>query len=123
MKQDITLNYTLGEGWLAPWLDGLREGKALASTCKECGNAHFPPLRACPTCRAPCDGWCALNGGASVVYRTTGADGDFAMVRFDGACGAAIANAQALPPDATRAILAPCRDAPPKLALIPEPET
>ncbi len=45
------------------------------------------------------------------------------MARFDGACGAAIANADALPPNTTNARLALCHDDPPKLVLIPEPQT
>ena len=123
MKHRVTLDYSLGEGWLAPFLDGLRQGKAMASLCPNCDAAHFPPLRVCPTCRAPCEGWRALGGGATVLHRTGGSDGDFAMARFDGASGAAIADAGALPPDATRALLAPCPDDPPGLALIPEPQT
>jgi uncharacterized OB-fold protein len=123
MKRRVELDYSLGEGWLAPWLDGLRTGKAVASTCPACGAAQFPPLRVCPACRVPSDGWRTLSGGATVLFRTTGADGDVAMARFDGAIGAAIARVDALPERATRAILAPCPDDLPILALIAEPET
>jgi len=123
MKQGISLDYTLGEGWLAPWLDGVREGKALASNCAVCSAAHFPPLRVCPACRVPCDGWRALSGGGLIVHRTTGTDGDFAMVRFDGARGAAIAPADELPEGTTRVALAPCDDDPPRLVLVPEAST
>lgn len=123
MKRRLALDYSLGEGWLAPWLEGLRQGKAVASTCSACGEVQFPPLRTCPACRVRSDGWCNLSGGATVLYRTAGADGDMALARFDGAIGAAIARAEALPEGASRAVLAPCPDDPPILALIAEPET
>ena len=123
MKKNVSLDYTLGEGWLSPWLDGLRKGKAMASSCSGCQDVYFPPLKVCPTCFAPCDGWRSLSGGAVIVHRTTGSDGDFAMARFDGAKGAAIANAEALPSGVTRAVLAPSPEDPPTLALIPEPLT
>ena len=122
MKRGVTLDYALGEGWLKPWLDGLREGKAVASTCPSCGEAQFPPLRTCPDCRIPSDGWRTLPGGATILFRTTGTDGDFAMARFDGARGAAIARAGALPEGATRAVLAACPDDPPLMSLGPEPQ-
>lgn len=123
MKRNVTLDYTLGEGWLTPWLDGVRAGTAVASTCSGCGTAQFPPLRSCPTCRTLSDGWRSLGGGATILYRTQGADGDFAMAQFDGAQGAAIARADALPEGATRAVLATCSDDAPFLSLHPEPRT
>jgi hypothetical protein len=123
MKRQVSLDYMLGEGWLAPWLDGLREGKAVASTCSTCGEAHFPPLRVCPKCRLRSDGWRTLKGGATLLFRTIGTDGDIAMVGFDGAVGAAIASAQALPEGIERVILTPCATDPPSLILIAEPET
>ena len=39
------------------------------------------------------------------------------LARFDGAVGAAIARADALPDGAARAVLAPCSDDPPILSL------
>ncbi|MEM8729186.1 MAG: hypothetical protein AAGF79_04635 [Pseudomonadota bacterium] len=123
MKRHVALDYTLGEGWLAPWIDGLRNGIAVASSCSACDGAFFPPLRTCPTCRVRCDGWRRLSGGATVLYRTHGTDGDFAMARFDGATGAAIARSDALPAGATRAVLAASVDDPPQLSLVSEPQT
>jgi uncharacterized OB-fold protein len=123
MKRTLSLDYALGDGWLAPWLDGLRKGRAIASTCSTCGLARFPPLRTCPDCRTSSDGWITLSGGATILFRTQGADGDFAMVRFDGASGAAIARAELLPSEAGRAVLARCADDPPFLSLDPEPRT
>jgi len=123
MKRRVTLDYTLGEGWLAPWLDGLRDGTAVASMCVACGEAHFPPLRVCPVCRQHSDGWRELEGGATVLFRTRGSDGDIAMVRLDGARGAAIARAEALPDGVTRCVLVASREDPPVISLKAEPET
>lgn len=120
MKRCLELNYTVEEGWLSTWLDGLRVGKAIASTCSTCDAVQFPPLRACPKCRTPSDGWRTLDGGATVLFRTNGTDGDFAMVQFDGASSAAIARSDALATEATRAMLAPSSVDPPQLSLSPE---
>tara|TARA_R110002094_G_scaffold2426_3_gene9997 strand:+ start:1740 stop:2111 length:372 start_codon:yes stop_codon:yes gene_type:complete len=123
MKRRVMLDYSLGEGWLARWLDGLRDGKAVASTCATCDETQFPPLRVCPTCRQRSDGWRTLGGGATVQFRTNGSDGDIAMVRFDGASNACIARAEALPQGATRCALATSPDDRPFLALKAESET
>ena len=123
MKRQLDLEYSLGSGWLSTWLDGLRRGRAVASTCSTCGDARFPPLSACPTCRSPSDGWRRLDGGASILFRTTGKDGDFALVQFDGATGGAIARAHAIPTGAQRCRLAASEDEPPTLSLIAEPKT
>ena len=126
MKRRVELSYSLGAGWLDHWLDGLRRGQAVASTCSGCDAAQFPPLRTCPECRQRSDGWRILAGGATIVFRTTGTDGDIAMARFDGASGAAIARAEGLPAEATRAVLAIGPDTqddgdPPILTLKAEP--
>lgn len=119
----MVLEYTLGEGWLSHWLDGLREGRAIGSSCSACDDVQFPPLRVCPNCRTLSDGWKELSGGATILFRTDGTDGAFALVRFDGARSSAIVGAGGLPPGATRATLAPCPEDPPVPTLIPEPET
>lgn len=122
MKRQLSLDYTLGEGWLAPWVDALRRGTALASLCGTCGAAQFPPLRTCPKCRRASDGWAELSGGAAVLFRTTGTDGDVAMVQFDGADCSAIVRCETLPPGATRARIMACPDGPPMLRIEPEKE-
>jgi len=123
MKRQVSLDYSLSAGWLAPWLEGLRVGKAVASLCSACNEAQFPPLRFCPTCRQHSDGWRKLDGHADVLFRTKGTDGDIAMVRFDGANSACIACIEALPIGATRCVLTTSTDEPPTPTLIVEPET
>jgi hypothetical protein len=90
MKLTLTLDCEMAEGWLAPFVDGLRQGQALASVCGSCGGASFPPRRACP-CGGRATAWATLPGTAEVVLRSAGADGDFALVRLDGAITATVA--------------------------------
>lgn len=84
MKRRLTLDYTLGEGFLAPYLDGLRAGRAIAGRCATCGRTSLPPEPTCP-CGARTSQPIPLTGEATVHWRTTGTDGDVALVRFDGA--------------------------------------
>ena len=106
MRLDLHLAYDLAEGWLAPHLAGLREGRAVASLCGACNAATFPPRRAC-VCGGRASGWVTLPGTAAVASRTEGLDGAFALLRFDGAATATVARAEGLPPGATRARLLP----------------
>ncbi|WP_171128495.1 MULTISPECIES: Zn-ribbon domain-containing OB-fold protein [unclassified Ruegeria] len=122
MKHQVSLDYSLAEGWLAPWIEGLRQGKAIASHCKTCGGAQFPPLRVCPDCRTPSDGWVTLSGRAAIQWRTTGADGDFAVAKFEGAHGATVLRSAHLPPHAAHGRLRACAEGPPILQLEPEPD-
>ncbi|MFK7878983.1 hypothetical protein [Roseobacter sp.] len=121
MKKRVDLDYNIGSGWLAPWLEGLRSGQAVASTCPTCEDAFFPPMRSCPICRLPTTGWRTLNGHATILFRTNGTDGDAAMVQFDGASGAAIAKTEGLPADATRVLIVASICDPPVLSLATEP--
>lgn len=115
------LDYELAEGWLAPWVAGLRAGRATASACGACGVARFPPLRICPGCLAPSDGWRDLPGTATILLRTSGSDGDIALARFDGAEGAAVARLRGLDGQAATGRLVAVPDGPPALILGPEP--
>jgi hypothetical protein len=119
MRLDLHLAYDLAEGWLAPYLEGLREGRAVASLCDACGAVSFPPRRSC-VCGGRAGGWVTLPGAASVLARTEGRDGAFALLRFDGAATAAVARTEFLPPDAVRARLLPATSARPALAVGPE---
>lgn len=101
MNQKLVLNYTLGRGALAPYLDALVEGVALAGHCAQCGRTSFPPERLCRCARrGERDGALhqqELSGQARILYRTDGPAGSFALAQFEGAdnqtvCG--IANPQ-----------------------------
>ena len=123
MKYQVSLEYSLAEGWLAPWIEGLRQGKVVASHCTTCGAMQFPPLRVCPECKNPSDGWVTLSGRAVIQWRTDGTDGDFAMARFVGANRSTVLRSAHLPPDATHGRLRACPEGPPILQLEPEPDT
>jgi uncharacterized OB-fold protein len=83
MKRRTVLDHDLAEGAMAVWFDGLRAGRVMASRCDSCARVTCPPVRRCP-----CGGPVAdiqLPGRAALVVRTTGVDGDAALVRMEGA--------------------------------------
>ena len=84
MKLALCLDYDLGEGFLGPYLSGLRHGRAVAGRCTACGRVALPPEATC-LCGAGAVTAHPLPGWATVIWRTTGQDGDVALVRFDGA--------------------------------------
>jgi len=120
MKLRLDLDYDLAEGWLAPWVAGLRAGRAVASACGGCGTARFPPLRICPDCNVAADRWQDVSGRATILFRTTGRDGDVALARVDGARGAAVVRLDGLPDGALSGRLRAVPDGPPALILGPE---
>ncbi|MCR9139483.1 MAG: hypothetical protein NXI27_26015 [Alphaproteobacteria bacterium] len=89
MKHRLTLDYALGRGVLAPYLDALIEGVALAGHCPHCGRTSFPPERRCRCTQGGGDdtapGWVRLTGQAHILFRTDGLAGSFALAQFDGA--------------------------------------
>lgn len=93
MKLALTLDYDLGEGFLAPYLEGLRRGEVTAGRCTSCSRVALPPERTCQ-CGAHEPAAHLLDGAATVLWRTTGADGDVALVRFDGADTLSLASLQ-----------------------------
>ncbi len=90
MKRVLTLDYSLGEGFLAPYLAGLRKGEAQAGRCPACGRVALPPEPVC-ICGERNPEMVRLSGSATLLWRTTGSDGDVALVRFDGADSNALA--------------------------------
>lgn len=80
----LTLDYTLETGWIAPFISGLGQGKAVARACQSCAAVSFPPQRVC-SCGMRDGDWLTLAGTATIHWRTHGADGDFALAQFDGA--------------------------------------
>jgi hypothetical protein len=84
IPRDLTLHYRLHPGWLAPFVEALQQGRALAHECLGCGRVSFPPLRVC-ACGAEQQRWRELSGRATVRFCCDGSDGRFGLVRFDGA--------------------------------------
>ncbi len=83
MKRRTVLDHDLAEGAMGAWFDGLRMGRVVASRCNACGRVSCPPVRRCRCGGAVSDH--PLAGRATIQVRTTGADGDVALVRMDGA--------------------------------------
>lgn len=100
----LALDYTLHPGWMAPYVDGLQEGRAVARRCASCATTTFPPQRICP-CGATQAAWITLKGRAEITFRTSGSDGTFALAKFDGADTSAVVRLQDLASDQTRGTL------------------
>lgn len=100
ISHKLALGYTLHPGWMAPFVEGLQKGEALARQCERCGSKSFPPHRTC-ACGGTSADWVALPGTATIQFRTTGSDGDFALVQFDGADTSAVVSVQGIAPDQT----------------------
>lgn len=118
MKIDhtLTLEYQLNAGWLTPYVDGLKDGKIIARQCMACFRISLPPVRSC-LCGSSEGQWLRLNGTARIVKRTTGSDGDFAMVRFDGADTLSVVSLDTVPTSATTATIKPLAGKLPQLIL------
>lgn len=89
MKHRLTLDYALGRGALAPYLDALADGVALAGHCPHCDRTHFPPERRCQCAQGGSKGATPdpirLTGQARIIFRTDGPAGSFALAQFQGA--------------------------------------
>jgi len=83
ISHELHLNYELATGWLKPYVNGLQNGKVIASKCKSCGRKSFPPQQICGCGDSNCT-WETLEGGADIIHNTEGTDGQFALVQFDG---------------------------------------
>lgn len=79
---------------VAEFLDYLEAGKVMASRCKQCGTAYFPPRVDCPRCINSEVEWFEvkgegkLNSYTKVNYGPSGFEGDapytLALGEFDG---------------------------------------
>lgn len=69
------------------YLDGLGQGRLLASRCQPCSKVLSPARSLCPFCGQSCDGQLIETGPGGVVVSWTGAAGHPALVlvRLDGA--------------------------------------
>lgn len=114
----LALDYSLHPGWMAPFVDGLMKGEVVARHCEGCGSKSFPPQRSC-ACSASNAVWVTLPGTATIQFRTTGSDGDFALVHFDGADTSAVVRLQGIAPDQTRGQCCTAEGAPPMMVVGP----
>ncbi|MEM8881524.1 MAG: hypothetical protein AAGC82_13105 [Pseudomonadota bacterium] len=114
----MELDYALRPGWLGPFLVGLCDGEAVARKCRDCAAVSYPPLRMC-RCGGRNGDWVRLSGRAEVICRTGGADGAFALARFDGADGMAVVQLQDFPEEARVGQLAIADPDLPCISLVP----
>ena len=111
---ELTLRYVHAFGALAPYLDGLTAGRAVASTCAGCGRTWFPPRLGCCARAGPVR-WTTLSGAGRIVAGTHGggalpfgggpAGEGLALVALDGADNLALGWVDGLgdvPPEGAR---------------------
>ncbi len=118
IKKDLTLEYTLSPGWMQPWVDGLLKGVAIARNCQSCGHKSFAPQRVC-SCGCVEGSWASLSGLATIVRQTKGADGHFAVARFEGADNEVVVRLEGFGPSDAKGILKVPPGAVPQIILSP----
>lgn len=91
MKKELNLHYALSFGSLEAHATGLREGRAVAAKCVDCGFVSFPPLTVCTRCGTRCMEKVDLSGVASIQHATGPAGRCFGLVRFEGSDTACVA--------------------------------
>ncbi|ADC66081.1 protein of unknown function DUF35 [Ferroglobus placidus DSM 10642] len=57
----LELSYLICIENIAPFFEGMREGKLLTTKCKRCGELFFPPQKDCPNCRVSEMEWVELK--------------------------------------------------------------
>jgi uncharacterized OB-fold protein len=116
MEHRVELEYRLSAGRLQPWIDALREGRALGLACSECHRVAFPPARRC-ACGSSRSDWAELPGTATIVERSDGPEAAFALARFDGADTLATVRIDDSAGSIGRGRLKPVPDGPPALII------
>ena len=67
---------------VSPFVDYLEKGKVMATRCKQCGKAYFPPKADCPRCLSGDVEWFEINEPGTlktytvVHYGPTGFEGE-----------------------------------------------
>ena len=55
---------------VAPFVDYLEEGKVMATKCRKCGKAFFPPKSDCPGCLSSDVEWLEVSGTGTLLTYT-----------------------------------------------------
>ena len=55
---------------IAPFVDYLEQGKIMATKCKGCGRASFPPKVDCPKCMSSNVDWIEINSQGTLLTFT-----------------------------------------------------
>jgi len=69
-NRPLTITYNLPISKTSKFWDELKEGKIFATTCKNCGKLHFPPVADCGACGSSEIEWTKLNGEGHIVTFT-----------------------------------------------------
>ena len=122
---EVTLRYAHALGGLAPYLEGLTAGRAVASVCAACGRTWFPPRLGCCSRSGPAR-WTTLAGTGRVVAGTSGggtlpfgggpAGEGLALIALDGADNLALGWVDGFggaPPEGARVRIVTGGDCPP----------
>lgn len=64
-KPNIIYSFTAGQA-ISKFLNGLKEGKLLATECHSCNRTLFPPRIFCEVCFRPIDKWCEVKDSGVV---------------------------------------------------------
>ncbi|GBC70762.1 hypothetical protein HRbin02_00532 [Candidatus Calditenuaceae archaeon HR02] len=67
-KLEITYNIPISK--TVRFWEGLKEGKILATRCRNCGKLHFPPAADCSQCYSSDMEWVELSGEGRLVTYT-----------------------------------------------------
>lgn len=118
INHTLTLDYRLAPGWLAPFIQGVLEGRVIARQCDGCKHTSFPPERVCGCGRTDAR-WIQLSGRADLIHRTHGSDGDFALARFEGAHTHTVVKLSGFKPSQNTGELRELTQSPPALILHP----
>ncbi|MGI9477571.1 MAG: Zn-ribbon domain-containing OB-fold protein [Hyphomicrobiaceae bacterium] len=65
----LKLEYRHAHGWIANFLEGLRNGEAWATRCTSCGACWCPPHRNCPRDGAAME-WKRISGSGTLLQAT-----------------------------------------------------
>ncbi len=94
----LELNYDHALGWAAPFHAALKEGRALASACPDCGRVWFPPRPVCDAHGVATE-WREIPGDGQAIavtqtrtrlpFTATSEETKFVLVRLDGVENAA----------------------------------
>jgi hypothetical protein len=67
-KLEITYNIPISK--TVRFWEGLKEGKILATKCRNCGKLHFPPAADCGQCLSSDMEWVELSGEGKLITYT-----------------------------------------------------
>ncbi|MEM2794047.1 MAG: Zn-ribbon domain-containing OB-fold protein [Candidatus Methanomethylicia archaeon] len=65
-SRPMSLSYDIPISRIKQFWDGLKEGKVLATKCKNCGTLNFPPVADCPNCYSSDIEWIPISSEGEI---------------------------------------------------------